>query len=66
MAVSGFDYTYGPKEIAGVKQLPTYAQGRFEVVTVPKEEMTGAKWLNKNSRKMKPANGGHGVVRIYL
>jgi riboflavin kinase/FMN adenylyltransferase len=43
VAVSGFDYTYGPKEIAGVEQLPGYAAGRFEVVTVPKEEQAGAK-----------------------
>ncbi len=56
VAVSGFDYTYGPKEIAGVKQLPTYAQGRFEVVTVPKEEMTGAKISSTRIReKWKPA-----------
>jgi len=69
VAVSGFDYTYGPKEIAGVKQLPTYAQGRFEVVTVPKEEMTGAKISSTRIREKMGSRrngGGHGVVRIYL
>ncbi|MFV0559775.1 MAG: riboflavin biosynthesis protein RibF [Enterococcus sp.] len=37
-AVSGFDYTYGPKDIADVAHFPGYAKGRFEVVTVPKKE----------------------------
>lgn len=36
-AVSGYDYTYGPRDIADVAHLPGYAQGRFEIVTVPKE-----------------------------
>ena len=34
VAVAGFDYTYGKKEIASMKQLPEYAQGRFDVITV--------------------------------
>ena len=40
-AVSGFDYPYGPKEIADVAHLPSYAKNRFEVITVPKEEDSG-------------------------
>ena len=43
VAVSGFDYTYGPKEIADVAHLPGYANDRFKVVTVSKEELAGAK-----------------------
>lgn len=42
-AVSGFDYTYGPREIADVEHLPRYAKKRFEVVTVPKEVDEGEK-----------------------
>lgn len=41
--VAGFDYTYGPKEIAAMEHLPTYAADRFEVITVPKETMDGEK-----------------------
>lgn len=42
-AVAGFDYTYGPKEIADIHHLPEYAKGRFEVAAVPKETIAGAK-----------------------
>ncbi len=42
-AVSGFDYTYGPKEIADVAHLPQYAKNRFEIVTLPKEVDEGEK-----------------------
>ncbi|MHC5267940.1 riboflavin biosynthesis protein RibF [Enterococcus sp. LJL98] len=41
--VAGFDYTYGPKEIANMTCLPTYGQGRFEIVTVSKETLNGEK-----------------------
>lgn len=43
VAVSGFDYTYGPKDIADVAHLPEYAKDRFEIVTVPKETEDGHK-----------------------
>lgn len=42
-AVSGFDYTYGPKDIADVAHFPEYAKGRFKIVTVSKEEEQGLK-----------------------
>ncbi|KAF1296750.1 riboflavin biosynthesis protein RibF [Enterococcus sp. JM4C] len=51
-AVSGFDYTYGPKEIADVAHLPEYARGRFEVVTVAKEEDAGHKISSSRIREM--------------
>lgn len=35
--VAGFDYTYGPKTMATMKELPLYAAGRFDVITVPKK-----------------------------
>ena len=37
VAVAGFDYTYGLKEIANMTTLPQHAAGRFEVVEVPKQ-----------------------------
>lgn len=52
VAISGFDYTYGPKEIAGVKQLPDYAKNRFDVITVSKEESAGEKISSTRIREM--------------
>ncbi|KAF1302876.1 riboflavin biosynthesis protein RibF [Enterococcus saccharolyticus] len=43
VAVAGFDYTYGPKEIANMACLPEYAKDRFEIVTVPKATLEGEK-----------------------
>ncbi|MGG5358277.1 MULTISPECIES: riboflavin biosynthesis protein RibF [unclassified Enterococcus] len=43
VAVSGFDYTYGPKEIADVAHLPEYAKDRFEIITVEKKAAEGEK-----------------------
>ena len=37
VAVAGFDYTYGLKEVANMTTLPTHAAGRFEVIEVPKQ-----------------------------
>lgn len=51
-AVSGFDYTYGPRDIADVAHFPEYAQGRFEIVTVQKEEMDGEKISSTRIREM--------------
>ncbi|MGR3741700.1 riboflavin biosynthesis protein RibF [Companilactobacillus sp. DQM5] len=41
--VAGFDYTYGPKEIANMTTLVTYANNRFDVVKVDKMEFSGQK-----------------------
>ena len=57
VAVSGFDYTYGPKEIASVAQLPTYAQKRFDVITVAKEKCDGDKI--SSSRIREEMENGH-------
>lgn len=38
VVVAGFDYTYGKKAEANMSNLPDYAKGRFEVVTVSKKE----------------------------
>lgn len=52
VAVSGFDYTYGPKEIADVAHLPGYAKHRFDVVTVSKEELDGEKISSTRIREL--------------
>ena len=35
--VVGFDYTYGPKDIANVENLPQFAKDRFKIVVEPKQ-----------------------------
>ena len=49
VVVAGFDYTYGKKETANMALLPSYAQGRFEVITVPKETLAGRKSAQQES-----------------
>lgn len=51
-AVSGFDYTYGPRDIANVEHLPEYAKNRFEIVTVSKEEIDGIKVSSSRIRDL--------------
>ncbi|GGC84894.1 riboflavin biosynthesis protein RibF [Enterococcus wangshanyuanii] len=51
-AVSGFDYTYGPKDIADVAHLPGYAKDRFKVITVSKEELAGEKISSTRIRSL--------------
>lgn len=41
--VAGFDYTYGPKEIANMPLLPKYADNRFDIVTIPEERLLNGK-----------------------
>lgn len=55
VAVSGFDYTYGPKDIADVAHLPLYANQRFEVITVGKEELAGEKISSTRIRSLMEA-----------
>ncbi|WP_280736900.1 MULTISPECIES: riboflavin biosynthesis protein RibF [unclassified Enterococcus] len=52
VVVTGFDYTYGPKEIADIAHLPEYAKGRFEIVTVDKKEVAGEKVSSTRIREM--------------
>ncbi|QIL46412.1 riboflavin biosynthesis protein RibF [Vagococcus coleopterorum] len=35
--VAGFDYTYGPRDIATMTNLPKYTNGRLEIISVPKQ-----------------------------
>ncbi|WEV70279.1 riboflavin biosynthesis protein RibF [Lactobacillus sp. ESL0785] len=41
--VAGFDYTYGPREIANMKNFPKFAKGRFQIIDVPKQSYDGQK-----------------------
>ncbi|WP_099220958.1 bifunctional riboflavin kinase/FAD synthetase [Listeria costaricensis] len=41
--VAGFDYSYGKKGAGRMKDLPSYANGRFDVTVVDKEEALHAK-----------------------
>lgn len=41
--VAGFDYTYGPKDIATMEHLPSYARGRFAIIKIPKQTFAGQK-----------------------
>lgn len=50
VVVAGFDYTYGPKDIADMPHLAEYAKNRFEIVTVPKETLAGEKVSSTNIR----------------
>ena len=49
--VAGFDYTYGPKDVANMEHLPTFSKGRFDIVTVPKQTMDGQKIGSTEIRK---------------
>lgn len=41
--VAGYDYTYGPKDIANMQHLSEFAKKRFEIVTVPKQTYASQK-----------------------
>ena len=41
--VAGFDYSYGPKDVANMENLPSFAKGRFDIKVVPKQIFAGEK-----------------------
>ena len=43
VVVAGFDYTYGKPDVANMKTLPQYAQGRFDVVGVDRQALNAEK-----------------------
>ena len=49
-AVVGFDYTYGPKNIANIDNLPKFVKGRFDIVVEPKHMEAGQKVGSTNIR----------------
>ncbi len=62
--VAGFDYTYGPKESASMEHLADYAAERFEVVTVPKESLTGEKISSTRIRENLDAGRMEAVTEL--
>ncbi len=49
--VAGFDYTYGPKDVANMVNLPKYAKGRFKIVKIQKQTFEGKKIGSTEIRK---------------
>lgn len=49
--VAGFDYTYGPREIADMTHLPKYTNGRLDIITVPELLLDGQKVSSTRIRK---------------
>ena len=49
--VVGFDYTYGPKDIANVENFPKFAKDRFKIVVEPKQAIdiikVGSSYIRK-------------------
>lgn len=41
--VAGFDYTYGPRDVANMTNFPRFAKGRFKIINVPKQSYDGQK-----------------------
>lgn len=54
--VAGFDYTYGPREVANMTNLPKFAQNRFEIVKIPKQTFAGKK-IGSTEIRMAIENG---------
>ncbi|WP_334328528.1 riboflavin biosynthesis protein RibF [Companilactobacillus sp. HBUAS59699] len=50
--VAGFDYTYGKKDIANMETLPSFAKGRFEVITVPEQMINDEKIGSSTIKKL--------------
>lgn len=49
--VAGFDWTFGPKDIATMKQLKVLAANRFDIVEIPKLQLAGEKISSTNVKK---------------
>ncbi|CAM3128644.1 riboflavin kinase / FMN adenylyltransferase [Lactobacillus bombicola] len=63
--VAGFDYTYGPKNIANMQNLPKFAQNRFELITVPEQTYNGQK-IGSTEIKRAIKNGKMDLVKDLL
>ncbi|RMC41593.1 riboflavin biosynthesis protein RibF [Lactobacillus sp. ESL0233] len=63
--VAGFDYTYGPKNIANMQNLPKFAQNRFEIITVPEQTYNGQK-IGSTEIKRAIKNGKMDLVKDLL
>jgi riboflavin kinase / FMN adenylyltransferase len=49
--VAGFDYTYGPADIANMQRLNDYGHDRFEIIEVPKAELDAEKISSTRIRR---------------
>lgn len=49
--VAGFDYTYGPAEIANMQRLNDYGHNRFEIIEVPKAKLDAEKISSTRIRR---------------
>lgn len=65
VAVAGFDYTYGKKDIANMATLPTFAQDRFEIMEIAKETAASEKISSTMIRQMMSAGDMEGAAH-YL
>ncbi len=63
--VAGFDYTYGPREIADMKQLVNYAKDRFEVIEV-EELKNAAEKISSTHIREALAEGNMEKANAYL
>lgn len=55
VVVAGFDYTYGPRDVATMANLPNYTQDRLEIVTVPKQTTADVKISSTAIRELMEA-----------
>ncbi|MTV81279.1 riboflavin biosynthesis protein RibF [Secundilactobacillus folii] len=51
VVVAGFDHTYGPKDVATMVNLPKFAKGRFEIVTVSEADIEARKISSSRIRR---------------
>jgi riboflavin kinase/FMN adenylyltransferase len=51
VAVAGFDYTYGKKEVASMEHLPQYAKKRFEIIVIEEQTTNDTKISSTRIRK---------------
>lgn len=65
VAVAGFDYTYGPRDIATMENLPNYTQGRVDIVTVAKQTTDNKKISSSEIRQLMEAGEMEEVTK-YL
>lgn len=65
VVVAGFDYTYGPRDIANMKTLSSYTRDRLKIVTVAKQTTDNKKISSTGIRELM-AEGKMTEVSKYL
>ncbi|MBG9985303.1 riboflavin biosynthesis protein RibF [Facklamia sp. DSM 111018] len=51
VVVAGFDYTYGPKDMANMDTLVNHAKDRFEIIKIPKQVVNNDKIASTSIRQ---------------